>query len=173
MGIRLSQQMKLDHLNSDLNPVFSDFISEARICSELQCHLEFVSYKVPQQPRQLRWVLCWINAMTDHKVPLLLIYFNWCVIYAAVRFRFALLSINKPRSKSQSFKEKGKQAMCHGTVSFALLLYGWPAQSASCWKVICMTHFQALIHLFSNRGANLCWKHGRSEENIKVPLIHS
>lgn len=39
--------------------------------------------------------------MTDHKVPLPLIYLNWCVIYAAVTLGFALLSINKPLSKSQ------------------------------------------------------------------------
>lgn len=167
------QVVTTDEIRWPKSTFISDFIPEARICPEFQCHLQFVSYKALQQPRQPRRLLCWINTMTDHKVPPLLIYFNWCVIYAAVRFRFALLSINKPRSKSQSFKENGKQAMCHGTVSFALLLYGWPAQCASCWKVICMTHFQALIHLFSNRGANLCWKHGRSEENIKVPLIHS
>lgn len=66
--------------------------------------------------------------MTNHRVPLLLIHFNWCVIYAAVRLRFALLSINKPHSKSQkSFKEKRKQAMWHGallTGSMCLLLKG-------------------------------------------------
>lgn len=39
--------------------------------------------------------------MTNHKVPLSLIYFNWGVIYAAARLRFALLSISKPHSKSQ------------------------------------------------------------------------
>lgn len=39
--------------------------------------------------------------MTNHKVPLALIYFNWCVIYAAAGLGFALLSINKPHSKSQ------------------------------------------------------------------------
>lgn len=39
--------------------------------------------------------------MTDHQVPLLLIYFNWCVMYAAARPRFALLSVSKPHTKSQ------------------------------------------------------------------------
>lgn len=50
--------------------------------------------------------------MTDHQVPLLLIYFNWCVIYAAVRLRFALLSINKPRSKSQRALKRNANKQC-------------------------------------------------------------
>lgn len=60
--------------------------------------------------------------MTNRQVPLLLIYFNWCVIYAAVRLGFALLSINKPHSKSQrALKEKRKQAMWRLTLCTAPL----------------------------------------------------
>lgn len=60
---------------------------------------------------------CRINAMTDHQVPLLLIYFNWCVIYAAARHRFALLSINKPHSKSQrALRETENKRSANGVV---------------------------------------------------------
>lgn len=65
---------------------------------------------------------CGINTMTNHQVALLLIDFNWCVIYAAVRPRFALLSINKPHGKSQRALKRNANKQC-GTARLALLLY--------------------------------------------------
>lgn len=63
--------------------------------------------------------------MTNHKVPLPLIYFNWCVIYAAARLGFALLSINKPHSKSQQALKrntnKQRSAAWRGTLRAAPL----------------------------------------------------
>lgn len=172
MHVRLSKQKRdtFVNLNSSFWPTSPRGLLLWRRGPGL-CH--FVFYEAGlQSPRQCLVLCSWVtNTMTNHQVPLLLIYFNWCVIYAAVRLTFALLSINKPHSKSQrALKRNANKRYC--MVRFALLLYGWPAQCASCWKVICITHLQALIHLFSNRGANLCWKHGCSEENMKVLLIH-
>lgn len=85
------------------------------------CHTVFVFNKTGLQPPRQCSVLCsWVtNTMTNHQVPLLLIYFNWCVIYAAVRLEFALLSINKPHSKSQrALKRNANKARCALHCSF-------------------------------------------------------
>lgn len=104
-----------------------------------------------------------------------MIYFNCCVIYAAVRLRFALLSINEAPSKSagdlkRRANKQGGVARRASHRSFMVDQLNVPPAE----KVICMTHLQALIHLFSNRGANLRGKtRRRTGGKHKVLLIQS